>query len=96
MEHPSRLGGQLGVQRPRIGRRFMDMGVEDIAIGFACEGGPPGEHVIDHHAQAVHIAATIHRPPHGLFGGHVFGRAQHRGFLFGRAQPHRAGNAEIG
>jgi hypothetical protein len=36
-------------------------------------GLPPGDHLVEHHAEGVDVGAAVHRGAGGLLGGHVLG-----------------------
>ncbi len=79
-------------------------GLLDVLVGdghrrVAGEGRPGGEHLVEHAAQRVQIAAGVHRPALGLLGREVGGGAHHRAGLgqVGLGAPGDGlGDAEVG
>ena len=61
---------------------------------FAGKRQPPGQHLEEHHAEAVEIAAPVELAAAQLLGAHVFGRAEEHA---GAGQGHAAhlGDAEV-
>ena len=61
------------------------------------ERGPAGDHLVQHHAEGVDVAAAVDAETLGLLGREVGGRAHHEpGLGDALAGPDRPGDAEVG
>src|SRR5690349_24942740 len=49
--------------------------VEHAFSGRSCERWLPGQHLVEHARQAVHVAPSVERVPDRLLGAHVRGRS---------------------
>ena len=73
------LGGQLGDQGARRGRRLVEVHVDQLAEARRDEGRPAADHLEQDDAQRVDVAAGVELAvAPALLGRHVGGRAHHR------------------
>ena len=77
--------------------RRVEMAVNDGLVVVTREGLLAGEHLVEHHAQAVNVATGIDLLAHRLLGRHVGGCAQHDAVVgrFG-CRMQVFGDAEVG
>ena len=68
----------LGVERPRVGRRLALLLDGDAERRLALERQPPGQHLEEDDAQRVDVRARVGLLAVDLLGRHVFGRPDHR------------------
>ena len=87
--------GDRRLERARVGRRGRDVLHGHGHVGLAAEGDAPGEHLVEHDAEAVEVRALVRRPPLRLLGGEVRRRAHHRAGARQRRVAH-ARDAEVG
>ncbi len=80
-------GGNLAVELAWRNGRGLDVFEGDGDGRFGHEGDTPGEHLVEDHAQGVDVAAVV-AVAVGLFGGHVFGGADHGAIAGQRFGPH--------
>ncbi len=83
------------LERARVGRRRRDVLHGHGHVRLAAERHPPGEHLVEHHAEAVQVRALVRRPSLGLFRRKVGRRAHHRSGARQRRVTH-ARDAEVG
>ncbi len=89
MEHQClQLRRHLGAQLTQCGGRFADVPVQQAERGRRPERRLAREHLVQHAAERVEVAARVGGGGEGLFGGHVGGAAD-RGA--GEGEPGRVG-----
>jgi hypothetical protein len=95
--HPVQHRLQVDVRRRQDRHRVVDMLGQQVLRRPGVVGLLAGQHFIGHHAEAVDVAARIHRVAHGLLGAEVI-RGADDVAVAGIGDQHRdlLGNAEVG